>query len=55
MLSGLDGGCVVAILPKSPLSLFPIVDFLTSSSRNKLNEFRNFRYFRTQKDIIALF
>ena len=42
MLSGLDGGCVVAILPKSSLSLFPIVEFLTSSSRYKLNGFRNY-------------
>ena len=42
MLSGFDGGCVVAILPKSALSVLPIVEFLTRSSRNKLNGFRNY-------------
>ena len=42
MLSGLNGGCVVAILPESSFSLFSIVEFLTSSSRNKLNGIRNY-------------
>jgi hypothetical protein len=32
MLSGLDGGCVVAILPESSLSFFAIVEFLKRAS-----------------------
>ena len=42
MLSGLDSGCVVAVLTESSLSLFPVVEFLTCSSRNKLNGFRDY-------------
>jgi len=42
MLSGFDGSCMVAILPESSLPLFPIVEFLPCSSRNKLNGFRNY-------------
>ena len=42
MLSGFDGGCVVAILPESSLPLFTIVEFLACSSRNKLNGFRDY-------------
>ena len=42
MISCLDSGCVVAILPKRAISLFPIIEFLSRSSRNKLNRFRNY-------------
>jgi hypothetical protein len=66
MLSGFDGGCVEAILPESSLPLFPIIEFLTCSSRNKLNGLPDyvpllptaspyFRYFRSKKAIIDMF
>jgi len=50
MLSGLDGGCVVAILPESSLSFFAIVDVSRLPSVSPY-----FRFFGAKKAIIALF
>jgi hypothetical protein len=41
MLSSFHYGCMIAIFPECPFVLFSVVEFLCSSTGNKLHSFRN--------------